>query len=78
MRGAGTLAGWGPGAGREDDSSAVRDAAAGGPTSIVEVVVGASGLEVYERSGDGAVDALEERLGQLGLRLRVRRRGMCG
>lgn len=78
MRSAGTRVGGGPGAGREDDRSPARDAGAGAPASIVEVVVGASGLEVYERSGDGAVDALEERLGRLGLRLRVRRRGMCG
>jgi len=51
--------------------------AAGGP-SIVEIVCGPSGLEVYERAGEGAVDALEDRLRRLGLRLIVRRRAMCG
>lgn len=46
--------------------------------SIVEVVVTASGLEVYERAGEGAVDALEGKLRALGLRLSVRRRALCG
>ncbi|MFZ5768318.1 MAG: hypothetical protein ACOY3F_06425 [Bacillota bacterium] len=46
--------------------------------SIVEVVVGPSGLEVYERAGEGAVEALEHRLRALGLVLRVRRRAVCG
>lgn len=55
---------------------AARAARAG--TSIVEVVCGPAGLEVYERSGEGALDALEERLHRLGLRLAVRRRGPCG
>lgn len=47
-------------------------------SSIVEVVCRASGLEVYERAGEGVVDALERRLRRLGLRLVVRRRAMCG
>lgn len=58
-------------------SGAVRSATGRGP-SILEVVVGPSGLEVYERAGEGAVGALEERLRALGLMLRVRRRTPCG
>lgn len=46
--------------------------------SVVEVVVAPATLEVYERAGEGAVEALEQKLRALGLRLSVRRRSPCG
>lgn len=59
-------------------SSAARCCRAGAAPSILEVVVGPSGLEVYERAGEGAIGVLEQKLRALGLRLSVRRRSLCG